>query len=192
MTRAAIDWALIGKAVDFYESARFKYVEVPWIVSDEAVNATLPEGARPMRVAFGGERSLVGSAEQSFLQMMLYDKLEPGSYVAASPCFRDDVVDEWHFKDFLKVELIMVVDQPAPREYARSLAMEAAVFFRKVGGAESQHLRLVETAIGLDLEYGGVEIGSYGVRSNRGHHWVCGTGLAEPRFSQALTRVNCR
>jgi len=44
-------------------------------------------------------------------------------------------------------------------------------------------LLLSRTAIGWDLNLYGQEIGSYGIRKLGGHHWVYGTGLAEPRFS---------
>jgi hypothetical protein len=121
--------------------------------------------------------------------MMLDGKLAPGSYVTASPCFRDDEVDELHFKDFFKVELSVVLNRMAPYEYVRSLAVEADVFFRRTGTLPAEHLRMVETPIGLDIELGGIEIGSYGARYYEGHHWVYGTGLAEPRFSQAMAKL---
>lgn len=191
--RHNIDWSLIGKAVDFYYSARFKYIEVPWIVEPLTIMATLPQGRRPFYVDSCDPRvdvsALVGSAEQSFLQMMLDGKLSRGSYVAVSPCFRDDDVDELHHKDFVKCELIVVTDGPSSLARVRELAMEAALFFRKIGGVDSQHLRLVETDTGLDLELGGIEIGSYGARSWEGHHWIYGTGCAEPRFSQAMGKL---
>jgi hypothetical protein len=193
VTRHRIDWSLVGRAVDYYESAGFKYVEVPWVVDAATVMVTLPAGKRPMRASCHyDERDdlmFVGSAEQSFLQMMLDGKLAPGSYVTASPCFRDDEVDELHFKDFFKVELIVVLNHMAPYEYVRSLAVEADVFFRRTGTLPAEHLRMVETPIGLDIELGGIEIGSYGARYYEGHHWVYGTGLAEPRFSQAMAKL---
>jgi hypothetical protein len=199
VTRHRIDWSLVGRAVAHYESAGFKYVEVPWIVHNSTVNATLPEGKEPFLInrpwsdMHAYTPTLVGSAEQGFLQMMLDGKLGPGRYVTASPCFRDDEVDELHHKDFFKVELCTVLNHMAPYEYVRSLAVEADAFFRSVfrraGTLPAEHLQMVETAIGLDIELGGIEIGSYGARYYEGHHWVYGTGLAEPRFSQAMAKL---
>lgn len=194
--RSRIDWRRIGDAVRYYERAGFKYVEVPWIVEYRSVAATIPPGRAAFELSNAGDKppdTLVGSAEQSFLQMMLdgdlgFDaRLGTSSYVAVSPCFRDDEVDELHHKDFVKVELILVEREPLSREHARLIALEAKGFYQQAG-ANPRHVHLVETEIGIDIEYGGIEIGSYGARSHEGHHWVYGTGLAEPRFSQALAR----
>jgi hypothetical protein len=46
----------------------------------------------------------------------------------------------------------------------------------------------VKTDVGYDLEINGIEVGSYGRREVGDFTWVYGTGLALPRFSQALNR----
>lgn len=105
--------------------------------------------------------------------------------MAASPCFRDDPVDEWHQKTFFKVELIVVGKNPlwGPRK----LAEEARRFFA-LHGASGALLKTTDDSV--DVELGGIELGSYGWRrySSPEHtfEWTYGTGLAEPRFSMAL------
>jgi len=194
--RAEIDWSLIGDAIEFYKRFKFKYVEVPWMVFNEAIDATIPVGKQPFYIGgrHGGVSggALVGSAEQSFLQLMLDGKLEQGRYVTASPCFRDDEVDELHFKDFFKVELIHVIDDTAAGQTDAdalvNILLQTALHFFASKMSDTDRVRIVTTDIGRDIFVNGVEVGSYGYRTYRGHHWIYGTGLAEPRFSQARSR----
>lgn len=189
-----IDYSLISRAIDFYAHKGFKYVEAPWMVSNKAVQSTLPPGKTPFYCGgdFGvgdpNEIALVGSAEQAFVQLMLDGRLPLGSHMAAGPCFRDDDVDELHQKTFFKVELIIVMDYAPPPEFALKMAHEDALeFFYQNTDARGRLLE-VETEAGYDINLNGIEIGSYGVRSFEGHHWIYGTGLAEPRFSMALAK----
>lgn len=177
-----IAWKYIAQAIEFYENEGFEYVEVPWIVGPEAVTVTLPEGHKAYETTGG---SLVGSAEQSFLAMALEGRLEPGQYVAASPCFRDDTPDELHQNTFFKVELVRICrrDQNIGDYAVRKMARTAKGFF--VGMPNGWSANVVETEQGLDIELNGIEIGSYGHREYGDWQWVYGTGLAEPRFSIA-------
>lgn len=187
MTPPVIRWDRIAHALDIYARLGFKYVEVPWTVSEEAVQATLPAGHIAMRTVDG---PLVGSAEQSFLHMMLSGDLQPGRYVAATPCFRDDPPDILHQRMFLKVELIDFARHPMEADHRRLRALSdtALWFFRSL--PEAREAVLVETSDGFDIELNRIELGSYGLRSFGGWHWVYGTGLAEPRLTVAtsLTR----
>lgn len=192
-----IDYSLISRAIDFYAHKGFKYIEAPWMVSNKAVQSTLPPGKTPFYCGgdFGvgnpNEIALVGSAEQAFVQLMLDGKLPLGSHMAAGPCFRDDEVDELHQKTFFKVELIIVMDYAPPPEFALKMANDDAfVFFFdavvQLGRWRHAERKIVKTEVGWDITMNGIEIGSYGVRSFEGHHWIYGTGLAEPRFSMSL------
>jgi hypothetical protein len=177
---APIRWDFVSQAIAYYSGLGYRYVEVPWVVGSEAINVTLPSG----RTAFstmGG--ALVGSAEQSFIHMTLNGTLGEGDYVAATPCFRDDIVDQWHQKAFFKVELISLSPTPLDSSLVLSMARMAHGFFTRMPGGESAVI--VCTPDGFDIELGDVELGSYGYREYRGLHWVYGTGLAEPRFSLA-------
>lgn len=177
-----IRYDLIARAIAAYQDAGFTYVEVPWVVDPKAVEVTLPEGHKAMTTADG---TLVGSAEQSFIALAIAGRLEPGDYVAASPCFRDDTPDELHQRTFFKVELIRI--QPLDHEFGdyavRKMAKVARNFMTSLPDAWGA--QIVERDDGLDIELNGIELGSYGHRSHGDWHWIYGTGLAEPRFSIA-------
>lgn len=174
-----IDYSLLGKALQHYKMLGFTYVEVPWAVEGRHIDATLPPGARRTQLV---ERNpltvidLVGSAEQGFLSM----NLAPGLYVGVTPCFRcEDRQDLLYQRWFMKIELFDNRDEPA----FRPLLVKAKGLMQSFSPAPVVE---VETEIGIDLEIGGIEVGSYGCRSIHGYRpWAYGTGLALPRFSVA-------
>lgn len=183
--RALIDWSRLGRAVNFYKGFGFQQIETPWRITQAVYDATAPQTAIPFRCRLDGDRPdiLVGSAEQGLLEVMW--SLRRGNYLSVSPCFRDGEVDETHFSDFMKVELCVVEPSSDTHEWLGVLAMG----FAKSEGARVER---VVTDSGFDLYSGGIEIGSYGIRSafigGRTFTWAYGTGLAEPRFSQAIQR----
>lgn len=185
---AETDWSLLGRAVEFYKARGYTYVEVPWAVSESSVAITCPNPQFTARVDHLG--SLVGSAEQSLLHLDLAGKLAPGSYVACSPCFRlGDAADDLHFPTFMKVELYR--NDHDLFNYLKMLK-DAGDLFRELGAA-AMDLAAPQDDRGIDITLGGIEIGSYGLRTHESedrslHHWAYGTGLALPRFSQALAR----
>jgi hypothetical protein len=61
---------------------------------------------------------------------------------------------------------------------------DALEFFSKY--VIKNFIKIVKTAEGFDLEYRGVEIGSYGYRECLFTKWIYATGLAEPRFSRMI------
>jgi seryl-tRNA synthetase len=178
-----IQWDLVGRAITFYEGAGFRYVEVPWIVDERAISATLPPGRKAFEAADG---FLVGSAEQSLLKMVFDGSLKEGDYVAASPCFRDDVPDELHQRHFFKVELMSVREDHKSQMSLHVMTGMALSFFRQTLGVKGA--AAVKTNEGFDIQIKGIEVGSYGQRSANGYAWVYGTGLALPRFSIACNR----
>ena len=44
-----------------------------------------------------------------------------------------------------------------------------------------------EGTIQYDIEYHGIELGSYGIRHCQFLNWIYGTGCAEPRLSKVMT-----
>lgn len=176
-----INWEVIGESLSFYKKIGYQYIEVPWTVGEEALKTTLPPGRKGIHCDDG---ALVGSAEQSFIQLMLDEKLQPGRYVAATPCFRDEQSDTLHQRSFFKVELINFSREPMSltKELVWEMATNARTFFHQT---QSKSL-IFETEVGLDIELNGIEIGSYGYRNYKNNHWIYGTGMAEPRFSQAV------
>jgi len=181
-----IQYSLIAKAIEFYHLNGYSYIEAPWVVSKDALSATLP----PNKFGYGLYHPnqplnyLVGSAEQSLIQMMLNGDLKYGDKIcAAGPCFRDDIIDEFHFPYFFKVELMEINgDENSVHRIMRTVKG----FIDIINGPLVNTLK---TEDGFDLTVNGVEIGSYGIRTFKGYTWAYGTGLALPRYSQ-LSRKN--
>ena len=158
----------ISQALEYYTKIGYRYIEVPWIVSESTIKMTF-SGPN----YWIGDKCLVGSAEQSFLELM--DTLENARYVTWSPCFRPDKLDFWHQRYFLKVELIAVHEI-----CVQEMMEDARAFFNRFLKTD-----IVKTDDGYDLYSGGVELGSYGYRHNKAvGGWTYGTGLAEPRCSK--------
>ena len=172
---AEIDWFLVSKAIMFYTNNGYEYIEVPWIVSLEAIRSTFD--GEPLK---SKEGCLVGSAEQSFVQMMIDGKLKAGRYIAATPCFRNEIYDNTHFPYFFKLELIHFLE----KSLDDCICLSASFFNRYTS------VSVVDTNIGKDLYVNDIEVGSYGVREFGKFYWTYGTGLAEPRFSIAVGNRN--
>jgi hypothetical protein len=176
-----IDWARIGRAVEYY-TERYAYVEAPWVVDEKYSDITFP-GA--LKITPG---SLVGSAEQGLLSLSAEGKIrDKCQYVACGPCFRafgpTQPDDKFHNLYFMKVELYLPMGHP--NDIGQMMG-HAAKFFASEGAVPE----IVETEAGWDINVAGIEVGSYGYRSVYDHKWVYATGLAEPRFSQALSLQN--
>lgn len=191
--RNSIRWDLLHETTDYYQSSqasfahgRFRFIDVPWLVSEKAIRSTF-QGK--IHEAFPGQFA-VGSAEQSFAQLLLDGVLDPTEqYVALSPCFRDEpVLDALHKPHFMKVELIQPWHGKLDQPYF--LARDAAYWFNKLAERFSYRRKptidVVQTAEGYDVTADGIEVGSYGIRDFEGHVWVYGTALAEPRFSTVM------
>lgn len=185
-----INYRRVAKAIKKYQKMRYTYVDTPWLVSEEAMRATLPSDREgfELRTTNLNAGKLVGSAEQGFIQLMLDDNIRPGCYVSAGPCFRDEpVVDKLHSYTFFKVELIQIqgqalFDSKLTNSDARVMANDVdTVLYEMYGPGAS----VIKTADGWDIEVEGVEVGSFGVREYKNHRWVYGTGLALPRTSLA-------
>lgn len=192
----AASWRRLHEALQFYTDRGYTYVEAPWFVSQAVIDLTCPrpELASPI----GRNQVLVGSAEQSFLGLE-QETLGVGKFVALTPCFRmaDWGQSDLHRPYFMKVEL-----------YANRRTRLTQDMFRMIEDAQACfiHLGALDTSLydtgttedgpSRDLLYRGIELGSYGVRSavlpgddpEDRHRWAYGTGLAEPRFTDALKR----
>ena len=180
-----INYNLLAAAKHAYEQMGYQYIEVPWLVSQGINDITRPYFAKPYIVTKGDKtKSLIASGEQGFLYLMAKGHLPRGKYQTITPCIRNDDFDETHVKYFMKLELINAHVQSYESELDYSTVEDAMSFFK--GFCEPGSISFVPTNPGWDLEYHGVEIGSYGYRSSRIGNWIYGTGLAEPRFSRLL------
>lgn len=181
-----IDYDLLGRAVKMYEGLGYTQVEVPWWVSREVIMATAPD--EDCIFSLGGDRDLIGSAEQGFLA--IWDTLSVGHpYMAVSPCFRaGDVKPPYNQETFMKLELIIRCGDRYLESHFRTITFDAKTVFGLLGSrvATDRVGRHDDDDVQWDYTHNGVEIGSYGVRKFRGEYYVYGTGIALPRFSQSF------
>lgn len=177
-----INYHLLAKSLDHYENYEFKRIESPWLVSEAIDDITKPKDVEPYVVMKGDKtKHFVASGEQSFLYLINKGFLPDGKYQTITPCMRNDDFDSWHTKYFMKNELIHFGDV---KESDVEKIMEVALsFFRSIVNNQSK-LTIQRTEDGYDINYFGIEIGSYGIRSCEFVTWIYGTGLAEPRFSR--------
>lgn len=182
-----INLEVITSAISWWENDDFStYSDVPYLVDPDIMAFTCPPGVIDKRMTHYNGKQYVASAEQSFLQMEKDGNIpyiENKKYMALTPCYRDEeVLDEFHYNIFLKLELF-VYHVVLEEEVDYGLACELQSFFNTYG----MQTEIVRTDIGWDIEYKGLELGSFGYReSPKGVLYVYGTGLAEPRASIAM------
>ncbi len=181
-----VNWENLTAALCHYKTAGFTQVHAPWVIPPEYMKVTFPERDAVFDQHNGGYQTcygdLIGSAEQSLLYMLMTGQLAHGAYVSLTPCFRiEPEYDRLHSPYFAKVELFST--REAHVTDLKGWTERALVYFQKLAKPNIA-FEIVETDIGYDIEANGVEVGSYNRISVQGHTWVCGTGLAEPRFSQ--------
>jgi len=112
---ALLNQALIRFAVDFMVKAGYEYIETPLMLNQEAIYASMDEGAIRDSVYEVDDKGLIGTAEQSLLAMHAGETLAehelPKKYFSYSMCFRKEIgahgVNEkglWRTHQFNKVE----------------------------------------------------------------------------------------
>lgn len=175
-----INYNIITQAISYYQNTGFEYIDVDWTAPLNIVRITTPQRCRLYKL--NNETSLVGSAEQSFLDLIINKKLKPSRYVAASPCFRDDENDDLHSNYFFKVELIDF-ENPTMQSL-QEIIQTCKEFFELYLPVE-----VIQTEINnwdiVDAKYG-IELGSYGIREYETVRWIYATGVAEPRLTTVL------
>lgn len=201
----AVNYSVLARAVEYYVDLGYQYVEVPWAVDRQFIDLTAHGRLAPMMATISGAKEetkwLVGSGEQGFLALE-HDEatvLPQGKYCTLTPCFRpgDGNRSEFHQTGFMKVELYRTdhVDKYAVDE----MIWAASVFMQQELRGEGYHIERHDTPeenyevphtgfatlLSADLELNGIEVGSYGLRHCKEVDWAYGTGIAEPRFSQA-------
>jgi hypothetical protein len=177
-----IDLDRIVSAEHYYAELGFKRTDVPWIVKQEAYHITKPSQAFRDFATLDG--FLVASGEQSFLQLLL-DGNEIKKAQCTTPCFRDENHDELHHLYFMKTELI---NTEVCDKNLMDMIEAAYWYFRKQLAVKIIKLD-DETYDIVDSRFG-IELGSYGTREYKNLKWIYGTGVAEPRLTQVITRLN--
>jgi seryl-tRNA synthetase len=175
-----IDYLKILNALDYYKNNGFEYVHLDWLVEEKISCMTKPEFCKDF---FVKDKVLVASGEQSFLQLIVDNKLPKGRYVGVTPCFRDEVtLDLLHGQYFMKVELIDTLDVSV-----NSLCQILDIslnFFNQYLKCESWIIDTVTFDI-IDSK-NHIELGSYGIRQHDNIKWIYATGCAEPRLSNTI------
>jgi len=172
-----IDYRKLAAALDYYELKGYEYLEVPWVVSREATNVTLPKDRQATTSSIG---DLVGSAEQSFIELLLRG-VTIQKACAITPCFRDEeAYDDLHHAYFMKLELI---DTDATQENLAIMIADAVGFL-------SHYLEVAVEKTGKGMydivsKKSSIELGSYGFRDTPVGRFIYGTGVALPRLDTA-------
>jgi hypothetical protein len=168
-----------------YKSYGFKYIETNWIENTDMIRTTAAESGiiHVNMSGVEGEFALIGSGEQSFISN--FNKLY-GKYQTCTPCFRmEQDFTDLNKMQFMKIEL-----------FRNDIISNEALFkmmdcVKDVMTAEfNVDPIIVKTGPeSWDININGIEVGSYGRRSIKhndvNYTFLYGTGLAEPRFSQA-------
>lgn len=184
-----INYKIISDAIEYYQANGFQYIDVEWKAPVEIVKITTPPQCRLYKI--DPDNSLVASAEQSFLDLIINHHLKPGKYVTATPCFRDDIIDEIHGQYFFKVELIdfeFIDCEEIDIDAFFNTLQIAQNFFEKYLKTEIIHLNGYNYDI-VDAK-NKIELGSYGIREYNNIVWIYATGVAEPRLSITLQKQN--
>lgn len=174
-----INYGIIAKSIEFYESRGYLRIESPWMVSEYVDNLTKPDGVISFQLKHNN-KCLVASGEQSFLYLYLKEFLPKGQFQTTTPCFRYEEFDYQHSKYFIKNELIKT-DMVNSMELDKIVGMCLDFFRIYIPGAEVE-----STESGFDILYKGNELGSYGIRENEYLKWIYATGCAEPRLTKII------
>jgi hypothetical protein len=182
-----IRWDWLAEAKDFYEALGYAYTDVPWVVRARTYYATKPPSAGEDLYIPEWHNYLCASGEQGLVESsarLLHKKLQ-----TITPCFRDEPqYDALHLPHFMKLELMVVLaPDDDPRAYLGQMLASASRFFgQKIAATDASTDVFSTGPESYDITCNGIEIGSYGIRALDDFRWVYGTGLAEPRFSQAI------
>lgn len=181
-----INYLRLGQSVEFYLQKGYINLESPWYVPVEIMNLTLPKNKDSQESLYfipKNQKALVASGEQSLLYLASQKLLPKNKIQTITPCFRDDQEDTYHQKYFMKNELMIPF---CDDDFILEEMINQALSFFKTQVPDIQKLQVVKTEDGFDIEYNGIEIGSYGIRNTKDFNWIYGTGCAEPRMSLVL------
>ena len=174
-----INYKLINDSIEYYNKYKFTRIESPWTVSEYIDNITKPKDRTSFQLKHNN-KCLVASGEQSFLYLYLKDFLPKGQFQTITPCFRMESFDYFHSKYFIKNELIKtdVVNQTE----LETIVDICCNFYRQF----IPDVDVISTEVGYDIEYNGIELGSYGIRECNFLKWIYATACAEPRLSKTI------
>lgn len=183
-----IDLPTLFKAIEFYKSRGYEMISAPMCVTKKAIMETLPDNRFPKEHMDG--LYYVGSAEQSMYQIILESSKNTrfsGSYMMLTPCQRDEDPDETHFEIFLKLELVSFDNKDILTDvFDFYLKQYVLMCDLERNGRTLRDVEIVKTKTGSDITINGVEVGSFGKHTLNKNEMKFGTGLALPRYTQAI------
>lgn len=174
---------IIAHAIKHYSGLKYVSIDVPLVVDLDVIEYTKPKDRSALLHPNG--KAFVGSAEQSFLQLIKNGMIFPNKVFAITPCHRDESPNtrpDEIYEIFLKGELF--IQHPC-----YEMLMDDAYHFFK----SYTKIEIIETDIGHDIIHSksGIELGSYGKRTviinGDKVTYSYGTGFAEPRLSYCLS-----
>ena len=174
-----IDYYKLFDSLEYFKSNNFKYVDLDWIVDEYVSNITKPSDRKNFYI---NDKVLVASAEQSFLELIINNKLEYGRYCGITPCFRDEIVDYLHNNFFMKVELIDTMNTTI--KSLNEIIDICLNNFNKYLPCEI--LQIDDITFDIIDSKNKIELGSYGIRMYNNFSWIYATGLAEPRLTNVI------
>ena len=188
-----INYGYLNQASLIYQEKQYKRIEAPWLVTKAISDITKPADCSSYIVkkdTENTEKTFVASGEQSFLYLINKDYIPCGKYQTITPCMRDNAFDETHTKYFMKLELIEYMPdfvlRSFPEDFIKEMMEDVIYAWCMILGKGSYNklkkVKINDTS--WDIEYDGIELGSYGFRSCSFCSWIYGTGIAEPRFSR--------
>lgn len=171
------------------------FVPLPWTVPPEFLEKTRPPHKSSDDFMLGTE-GLVASGEQAFLWLDAEDRLPStvaGVYIGWTPCFREEpVYDALHQRAFIKAELYAPLRWDGDPDVLLQVLRDTcrSDFAQLCPRTASLLAQTLQPDGSWDIELGGVEVGSYGLRQRpNGRLYAYGTALAEPRWSVARERA---
>ena len=175
-----IDYNIIQRSIDYYESKGFARIEAPWTITEAVDNITRPKDKQNFQLKHNN-KCLVASGEQSFLYLYLKNFIPKGQFQTVTPCFRYEAFDFLHTKYFIKNELIKT---NIVNVYELEKVITISLGFYKQFFPKAEVISKSDGS--FDIEIKGHELGSYGIRSCEFLDWIYATGCAEPRTSNLI------
>lgn len=173
-----ISYRILAAALEHYELRGYGYLETPWVVSDEAIQATLPKNQQTTKTQYG---NLVGSAEQGFIELLLRGKSITKA-CSISPCFRQEPsYDQLHHAYFIKLELF---NTNATINNLDLMITDAVDFYENY--IDTAVIKTGDNSYDIVDKGHGIELGSYGFRQAAGQKFLYGTGVALPRLDTVI------
>lgn len=180
-----INYDLLAQSIKFYENQGFTRIDAPWWVSKEVLDITKPEGVDRSYYIPLNEKSLVASAEQSFIYLMIKGLLPKNRYQSITPCYRYEPFDVLHKKYFMKNELFIPYSS-SEEDLSQMIGIAEKWFSQFLDNVSILETNEPNSVKSFDLMSKGVELGSYGIRDTQGLKWIYGTACAEPRLSHLI------